>query len=131
MYAKALIPAQDGRPAVPLVIATAPQGATTVSDLHQVGWTQHGGKTTTTPSQLSITDRFRLIVDGQTLLNDSVDPTSPQGWWEAVSKAGNQALVVVVKAGHIDLKAPHVGAQLKALLDSEHAAQALVPVTHD
>lgn len=131
MYAKALIPGHNGLPAVPLVIATAPPGAETVRELHEFGWTPYGGEATNTPSRLSITDRFRLIVDGQELLNDSVNPSGPAGWWEAVSVAGDRSVVVVVEAGHIDLKSPHVGEQLKALIDSEHAAQALVPIAHD
>ncbi|MGP5264690.1 hypothetical protein [Glutamicibacter arilaitensis] len=130
MYSKALIPGHNGFPAIPLVIATVPPGDTTVSELHRLGWTPYGGEATNTPSQLSITDRFRLIVDGQELLNDSVNPTGPAGWWEAVSVAGDRAVVVVVEAGHVDLNSPQVGAQLKALIDSDHAAQALVPIAH-
>lgn len=127
MYAKTLVP---GPPfASPSLIATTDEPDVLLPQLLACGWGRFGGPTPPAPSgQLVISpDRLQLIVQDQAVLDD-FNPYSPPGWWAAVDQLGGQCVVVVVRDGDLDLHRPDAGDQLAALMDTDQAVFAVLPV---
>lgn len=130
MYAKVLIPSDNGL-SLPLVIAILPAtDTTTVDALHSIGWKTYGNECKVPGAQLTITDGFVLSVDGQVFIKDSVNPVAPDGWWDAVSKLNDHVLALVINAGQIDLQSPQLASEFPTLLDNSNTAFSLVPLVH-
>ena len=95
------------------------------------GWTYYGDRPTTQPGEVLLTNDTVHVTSGRyAILNDDQgNPISPPGWWDAVNRVGDQCLVVVVEHGWLSSFDPTVlPDQLQALVDTPHAAQALLPV---
>ena len=76
-------------------------------------------------------DGLTLEIGGLVLQEDNVNPISPDGWWDAVSHAGDRCLVAVVRSDALDLNAPDTRARFLDLLhEPEAGACALLPVVH-
>lgn len=125
MYAKALIPTDDG-PDVPMVVVTSRPGPI-IDQLHAQGWTPYGSGVGDVLGTLTITPTLlTLDTDNGRVLEDNDNPLSPAGWWEAVDVIGGCAVAVVVPS--TDLKSPKFGEHLAELLDDPRTAHALVRV---
>lgn len=131
MYVKTLVP---GGPLGPMacLVATVDSDAA-VEQLHQIaGWARLDGPPTrdmasaiTVPAGGGLT----LSVGGLPILQDSVDPAAPPGWWSAVDALGG-VIVLVCPPGSVDLHDPQLGGALRALLAEARGVWAIVPVNH-
>lgn len=123
--AKVLVP---GPPIdVPLLVTTARADADhLIGQLRSQGWGAFGTATTPVDAELAIDPAgvFSLTVSGQVLLPPAPNPTAPPGWWAAVDRAEQHAIVLVLPHG-TDLHA--MG--LRQLLGQPDTAAALVAVT--
>jgi hypothetical protein len=73
------------------------------------------------------TDRLQVVVDDQALLDD-LNSASPDGWWSAVDALEGRCVVVLVRDGDVDLTNQQAGAQLAALMGTNRAVFAALPV---
>lgn len=132
MYAKILIPTELVNIAA-ILITTDPDTYPDVSRaLISFGWTTHGAPFTENPvGNITINEQgLTITVDEHTLIHDETNPESPQGWWEAIDQSGHKCLVLVTSHDHINIKAPDLHLQIRALLDTDQAVDALLPITH-
>ncbi|WP_347350381.1 hypothetical protein [Intrasporangium sp.] len=131
MYAKTLIPGPAL--AVPTITATTPLGDILFPQLTALGWTTFGqAGPSPAPGTVHISpgEGLRLIIEGETLLEDSTNPAAPPGWWQAVSALDDRVVVVIVPSGRVDLADPDQGRQLSTLQDEGIGVYALLPLTH-
>ena len=127
MYAKTLVP---GPPLdIPSLTATTAEPEALLPQLRALGWARFGDPVPTgAVGQLVISpDRLQLVVDDQTVLDD-LNPVSPPGWWKAVDQLGGRCAVVVLRQGDVDLHQPDSGERLRALMDTDRAVFAVLPV---
>ena len=126
MYAKTLVP---GPRPVAALMATTNEADVLVPQLAARGWVPFGDPLkTAAEGQIVIgADRLRLVVAGQVLLDD-LNPYAPDGWWTAVDQRQGRCLVVILRAGDVDLAADDAGEQLTALLGSNSSVSASLPV---
>ena len=127
VYTKALWPGQ--RAPVPSLIVTTREADILHPHLQACGWAQFGHPRPLDPTgQLVITpDRLRLITNGTTIA-DGINPPSPPGWWKAIDNSDHLCAVVVLHDHHANLSALAAGHTLGALLNTDHALFAAVPV---
>ena len=64
------------------------------------------------------------------MLDDDANPASPEGWWTAVDNLNGHCIVVVIREDTLDLRTPQAGDQLAALLHTDHALSAALPIRH-
>ncbi|SEQ74657.1 hypothetical protein [Microlunatus flavus] len=126
MYAKTLVPGQHP---IPALMATTDEADVLVPQLLQRGWVRFGEPLPSkSDGHLVIgSDRLRLVVDGQALLDD-LTPWAPDGWWAAVDDRQGSCLVVIVRTDGVDLTADDVGSQLASLVGTSSSAYASLPV---
>lgn len=127
MYAKTLVP---GPPLdIPSLMATTAEAGVLLPQLKALGWNRFGDPVPSAPAgQLVISpDRLQLVVEDQTVLDD-LNPVSPPGWWKAVEQLGGRCAVVVLRQGDVDLHQPESGERLRALMDTDRAVFAVLPV---
>lgn len=133
MYAKALIPAGSGIPAMPLLIAGVDQLPALVAYLKANGWLDAtGGTVRPGNGELRITtaQRLELIIGGEIMLDDT-NPASPPGWWNAVEAAGNKCFALLSQTGSVDLHSS-TGIDIQRLMDQPGALYwASIPVNVD
>lgn len=127
VYAKTLIP---GTRPIPALMATSSQAEVLRPQLLQRGWVRFGEPLQPTAAgELRIgVDRLQVVIDGDAVLDDDANPASPQGWWAAVDTLGGHCIVVMIRDGAVDLTRPEAGGQLVALLNTDHALSAALPV---
>jgi hypothetical protein len=73
-------------------------------------------------------DRLQVVLDGNVVLDDDANPASPEGCWAAVDTLGGHCIVVMVRDGAVDLTQPQAVDRLVALLNTDHALSAALPV---
>ncbi|MCA4135498.1 hypothetical protein [Arthrobacter sp. M4] len=134
MYAKALIQAGRGIPAMPLLIAGVRELPLMVGYLTAHGWRDAaGGMTQQGNGELRITtsQRLQLLIGGEIMLDDT-NPASPPGWWAAVEAGGGRCFALLSESGSVDLHSTDAGPNLERLMDQRGALYwASVPVTVD
>ena len=127
MYAKTLIP---GPRPIPALMATTSQADTLWPQLLSCGWVPFGN--TLQPAaagELRIgVDRLQVVLDGDVVVDDDANPASPEGWWAAIDALHGHCIVVMVRGGAVDLHHPEAGDQLAALLNTNHALSAALPI---
>ena len=130
MHAKTLIP--GSRP-IPALMATSNQTDLLWSQLLDRGWVAFGQ--TLLPGvtgELRIgVNRVQVAIDGDVVLDDDANSASPEGWWAAVDTLGGHCIVVIAASESVDLTEPDAGGQLVALLNTDHALSAALPVVTD
>jgi hypothetical protein len=122
VYARTLIP---GTRPIPALMATSSQADVLRRQLLERGWVRFGER-----RRLAATGELRIDVDrhdGEMVLDDDVNPASPEGWWAAVKTLVRHCIVVMVRDG-VDLTQPQAGDQPAALLNTDHALSAALPV---
>ena len=126
MYAKTLVP---GPNPVPALMATTDDADILLPQLLDRGWALFGEPLPPAGTgRLAVgADRLQLVVDGQALLDD-LNPYAPDGWWAAVDALQGRCVVVIVRAGDVDLAHHDAGAQLAALMGTSRAVFAALPV---
>ena len=127
VYAKTLIP---GTRPIPALMATSSQTEVLRPQLLQRGWVAFGQALRPGPAgELRIgVDRLQVVIDGDAILDDDANPASPEGWWAAVDILGGHCIVVILPTGTVDLTQSDAGNQLVALLNTDHALSAALPV---
>lgn len=126
VYAKILVP---GPPPMPALVATTDEADVLLPQLTERGWVPFGEPLPQASAGSLVVgpDRLRLVVDGQSLLDD-VNPWSPPGWWAAVDQMRGRCLVVILRCGDVDLASPDAGERLAALVGTSRAVFAALPV---
>lgn len=103
MYAKALAPTN---PPVALVIIATENFDALSRQLPSAGWGVADLSVDATVGNLRISPQgLRIEVEGQELLVDDANPTSPPGWWDAVSVHNERVMAVVAPIDSLDLNA--------------------------
>lgn len=129
MYGKALRPGPDID--VPLLTITTAPGSVLADQLHKLGWPRYQGEPVGADGEVRIGhDHLTVTVGGEDVLVDDANPTSPEGWWEAVDRLKGHSLVIFVPAG-TPIGTPEFADRLERLAGSPGTAQALLPVRHD
>jgi hypothetical protein len=63
---------------------------------------------------------------------DDTNPASPEGWWTAVDTLAGHCIVVMIRAGAVDLNQTRpVTSSSRPLLNADHALSAALPVITD
>lgn len=123
--AKALWP--TGVLDIPLFLTTVSAGNPLIDQLHSRGWMPFGEDIAeaAVDAQLVINAAgISLVVERQDLLSDAANPYAPPGWWQAVDRLRQHAVVVVLPHG-VDL----ASIDLEEVRGKQDAAAALVSVT--
>lgn len=71
---------------------------------------------------------LEISINGVPVLRDDRDPSAPEGWAEAVNRAGREVLVVFLPA-QFDLRADELFERLEPWKGSDLTAQVSLPVT--
>jgi len=126
MYAKTLVP---GPRPIAALMATTDEADVLLPQLAARGWVPFGDPLPLgAEGQIVIgADRLRLVVAGQALLDD-LNPYAPDGWWAAVDERQGRCLVVILRAGDLDLSADDTGDQIAAIIGSDGSVSASLPV---
>ena len=120
---------RGGTRPIPALMATTNQADTLWPQLLARGWVPFGNSLQAATGELCIgMDRLQLMLDGDVVLDDDANPASPEGWWTAVDNLNGHCVVVIIRGDTLDLRTPEAGGQLAALLHTDHALSAALPI---
>lgn len=128
MYTKAVrhVPGVGNLPLLFITVSLNDQtkGALQLAQLPPYGAEDFGEPAGT----VDLSTGLEISINGVTVLRDDSDPAPPEGWAEAVVRAGSEVLVVFLPT-QFDLRADQLFERLEAWKGSDLTAQVSLPVT--
>lgn len=133
MWAKTLLPAYAGTPAIPSITGTTSQADGLFPQLLARGWSGWGveGPNDAPTSLVLIThESMQLTVEDQIVLDDR-DARSPDGWWKAVDVWDQRVVVSILRSELFDMADPMFSQHAQDIFGTQGAGVwALVPLVH-